>query len=249
MKKQFECNRDNLIIRGTEFRNKEGKLPAIILSHGFLANQKMCKAYAILAAELGYAAFTYDFNGGGIISKSSGKSIDMTVLTEVEDLKAVIGYVKQLPDVDATDITLLGCSQGGLVSALTAKEAGEEIKKLILLYPAFCIPDDARAGKMMFAQFDPDNIPPVIQKFPMKLNGKYAECVKNWQMRDMAGGYSGPVLYLHGTADKIVNIKYAREAVKEYSNVEYHEITDGEHVFKGKHEEEARKYISSFLSR
>lgn len=146
-----------------------------------------------------------------------------------------------------SNITLLGCSQGGVVSAITARDLGDEISRLILLYPAFCIPDDARAGHMMFAKFDPDNIPPVIQRFPMKLSGEYARCVKDWTIADMVGIYKGPVLYLHGTADRIVNIRYAREAEKLYPNCQYHEIENGEHGFRGKHEEEAQRVLGEFL--
>jgi len=246
MKHTFECQRDNLIIRGYELREKSGKLPALILSHGFLANQKMCSDYAKLASELGYAAFTFDFNGGGLFSKSSGKSTDMSVLTEIEDLKAVIDYVKTKENVDVDRISLLGCSQGGVVSAITAKKI-LNIHSLILFYPAFCIADDARQGKMLFAKFDPNNMPSIIQKFPMKLSSKYAESVINWQIKDMAGDYDGPVLFIHGTNDDVVKLDYARKAKELYANIEYHEIVGGGHGFKGEHERIAKELLKDFL--
>ena len=69
-------------------------------------------------------------------------------------------------------ISLLGCSQGGFVSGLLAAELGEGvIDRLIMFYPAVCIPDDARKGKMMFFRFDPGIIPAVLGRFPMKLGG------------------------------------------------------------------------------
>ena len=246
MKKKFECKRDNLLIRGNEYRKKEGKLPVLILSHGYLANQKMCAKYAKLASKLGYAAFTFDFNGGGLLSKSSGKSIDMTVLSEVEDLKAVIQYIKKREDIDEKNISLLGCSQGGVVSAIVAKQY-PNIHSLILLYPAFCIPDDARLGKMMFAHFDPDRIPSIIQHFPMKLSRQYASCVQKWQISDMAGNYDGPVLYLQGTKDQVVKLHYAREAQRLYSNIKYYEIDGGGHMFRGKYDSIAQGIIKEFL--
>ena len=42
---------------------------------------------------------------------------------------------------------------------IAASKLNDRISKLVLFYPAFCIPDDARAGRMMFAKFDLDNIP------------------------------------------------------------------------------------------
>lgn len=247
IKKTFECNRDGLTIRGTEFRNCEGKLPAVILSHGFMANQKSVRKYAMVMAELGYVAFTFDFNGGGIFNKSDGQTVDMTVLTEVEDLKSVINYVKSLPDVNEGRITLLGCSQGGFVSALTAKDLRTEIERLVLVYPAFCIPDDARKGKMLFARFDPQNVPDVIQRYPMKLGGGYAKCVMDWQVEKVISGYEGPVLFVHGTNDQVVDITYARKLHVLYPNVEYHEISGAKHGFSGKYDTEAIGYFTAFM--
>ena len=84
----------------------------------------------------------------------------MSVLTEVLDLEAVIDHVLQLPYIDAgKGVLLIGCSQGGFVSALTAARRKEQVSRLALFYPALCIPDDARAGKMIFARFDPRNVP------------------------------------------------------------------------------------------
>ena len=143
----IEFQRNGLKIRGHIFGKKQHPQDTVILSHGFLANEKMCYKYAKALAELGYMAVTFDFCGGGIISRSDGRSKDMTILTEIEDLRAVIEGVKKqyLPK----SISLLGCSQGGFVSGLLAAELGTAVvDRLIMFYPAVCIPDDARWGKM-----------------------------------------------------------------------------------------------------
>lgn len=46
--------------------------------------------------------------------------------------------------VDTDHIFLLGASQGGMVSAITAAEHTKEIRGLMLLYPAFVLVDDAK---------------------------------------------------------------------------------------------------------
>ena len=180
-KTSFSCSRDNLIIRGHIYRAAQTetateahenvaesqKSPVIIMSHGFLGNENHFIAYAEAIAKIGYIAVTFDFNGGGPKSTSSGKSIDMTVLTEKADLLAVIKYVESLEYVDKNNISLMGFSQGGFVSAMTAAELNDRIKQLVLFYPALCIPDDARKGKMLMISFDPQDIPPVICQNPM----------------------------------------------------------------------------------
>ena len=78
---------------------------------------------------------------------------------------AVMDYVRALPYVNKDNIFLMGCSQGGFVSVLVAAKNKYPIKKLCLFYPALCIPDDARAGKMMMAKFDPNNVPELLNYF------------------------------------------------------------------------------------
>lgn len=248
-KEVFTCTRGGLTIRGHVFREKEGVLPPVILSHGFMANEKSNFKYAQALASLGFAAFTYDFCGGGIRTKSDGRTTDMTVLTEVEDLCAVMDAVRARTDVDPQRLTLLGCSQGGAVSALVARRRPGDLEKLVLFYPALCIPDDARAGRMMFAKFDPNNLPPILSRFPMKLGGDYAGSVLKMDIFQEIGGFDGPVLLLHGTKDKIVDISYAERAQHCYKNCRYHVIEKGTHGFRGKYDREAIVVLSEFMSK
>ena len=98
----------------------------------------------------------------------------MSVFTECRDLEAVMDYACSQEYTDEYRITLLGCSQGGLVSGLVAARHPDKIEMLILLYPALSIPDDARKGKMLMAQFDPNAIPETFRCGPMKLGREYA---------------------------------------------------------------------------
>lgn len=248
---KFECRRGALTIRGHVYRVGEGseKRPAVILCHGFLANDRTVRVYAQALAELGYLCFTFDFNGGGVFCHSDGKSRDMTVFTEIEDLTAVMDAVRDRPDVDGGHISLLGCSQGGMVSAMYTRRHPEQIEKLVLFYPALCIPDDARAGKMMFARFDPKKIPDTILYFPMRLGRDYAKSVIKLDVFKEIGGYDGPVLLIHGTADKIVNISYSERASKLYPDCTYHVIPEGQHGFRGKHDREAVEVLTKFMRR
>ena len=241
----FECRRDHLVIRGSIFGDTANPKPVVILSHGFLANRKMCAKYAKLLADIGYIAVTFDFCGGGLFSKSDGKSIDMTIDSELSDLFSVVEYIKNQPYTE--NISLLGCSQGGFVSAIAAKKVPEQFEKLILMYPALCIPDDARRGKMLFCRFDPENIPDVIGRFPMSIGGDYARTVIDKDPYEMIGGYSRPVLYLHGTKDRVVNISYARKAKDLYPNCEYHEIEGAGHLFRGNGDRQACELLKRFM--
>lgn len=252
----FSCNREGLTIRGTEYRLTGGNLPAAIVSHGFMANQDTVRHYARHLAEIGYAAYCFDFNGGSVMgSKSTGKTTDMSVLTEVMDLEAVIDHVLQLPHIDSDkSVVLMGCSQGGFVSALTAAKRKGQVSHLVLFYPALCIPDDARAGKMMFAKFDPQNVPERFNCGPMKLGKRYVTDVLDMDPFAEIIPYPGPVLIVHGTSDNIVHPDYAQRAFEAYSkrcapgaSVCLEMIEGGAHGFSKKHDALALEKLDSFL--
>lgn len=253
---KFECKRDNLYIRGIEYRPKGDKLPIAIVSHGFLQNKHFVKRYAKFFAELGYAAFCFDFCGGtAVLGKSDGKTTDMSVLTEVKDLKSVIEYAKSLDYTDSNNITLMGCSLGGLVSALVANELEEDVKNLVLFYPAFFLPYAVREGQVLWFKFDPNNLPNKIMYGPISIGRPFAEDVMDMEPYELIPQYKGNVFIIHGTKDTTVDISYSDKAYDLYINntklnkkVIYHKIEGAGHRFFKKQDEIAYKALKEFLS-
>lgn len=213
---QFSCVRGSNTIRGVVYRPEGEKLPLLIASHGFMSNNRTIKTEAMKLAQMGFAVVACDFCGGGIGSKSDGKSTEMSVLTEVEDLLAIIEAASKLSYVDAGNLTLCGFSQGGFVSAIVAAKLKDRVRRLILFYPALCIPDDARKGQMMAAKFDPKNIPETLRCGPMKLGRCYVSDVIGLDPFELIKGYGGPVLIIHGTGDKVVATSYIEKAFDIY---------------------------------
>jgi len=248
----FLCKRDLLTIRGTEYRPAGDNLPIAIVSHGFMANQNTVREYAKVLALQGYCTFIFDFCGGCLVrGKSDGNTRNMSVLTEVKDLEAVIRFARSQP-YTSDSLLLMGASQGGFVSSLVAAKPEMNVSKLVLFYPAFCIPDDARAGKMMMARFDPENIPERLNCGPMKLGRCYpADVIKMDPFLEIQG-YHGPVLIVHGTKDSIVNVDYAYRAKNAYlrscgeDNVTLKIIPDGAHGFSKEHDVLAKQYLKEF---
>ena len=129
-------NRAGLKIRGHVFGKAPHPQDAVILSHGFMANERMCHKYAKLLAEMGFLTVTFDFCGGGIFSRSDGLSQDMTLFTEKADLLTVVKSIKKW--FSPKSITLLGCSQGGFVSGLLAAELGEKVVDRLMKTQSSC---------------------------------------------------------------------------------------------------------------
>ena len=87
--------------------------PVVVLMHGFMANKKL-EPLKSIARELevrGIASLRFDFDGHG---ESEGRFRDMTVLTELDDARVVIEYIRQAGCYNS--IALVGHSQGGVVA-------------------------------------------------------------------------------------------------------------------------------------
>lgn len=226
----FEIDSQGYRLRGFILRPKRaGRLPAAIVSHGFASCTRDTKKYARVFADEGYAAICFDFcmSGSG---KSSGSSLGMSVLTEKTDLLNVLDYVKGLDFVDPDHIILTGCSQGGLVSALAAAAREDDVERLVLYYPALCIPDDARRGQMINARFDPDHVPDRFRALFVRLGAKYTLDAQGLDPFREICGFSKPVLIVHGTKDRLVDIGYSRRASQGYPNCRLVEVK-GDHGF------------------
>lgn len=196
---------------------RPGRLPTVIACHGYGSSYRFVKSsVGESLAMSGYAVYVFDFCGGSPISRSSGRFADMTVFTEKSDLLAVIDFVKALPCVDTSRLYLLGESQGGLVSAITAVGRQEDIRALCLYYPAFSIPSDAR-GRYP----SKDAIPPSDKVFGLKIGAEYSRAVYDFDVFDCIKSLALPVLVLHGDRDKVVDVSYGRMGAEAMPNARF----------------------------
>ncbi len=109
------------------------KQPVAIISHGFNGTHDYGQVYFETLNALGYQVYAFDFPCGSVRSKSDNNTMNMSVLDEKSDLQAIVRYFQQQPDVDAKNIVLIGESQGGLVTALTAGSMPEALKAVVLV--------------------------------------------------------------------------------------------------------------------
>ncbi len=236
MEQKFSVLKENgRVIRGIKLyeNHPNDQVRPLILCHGFTSDMRSVYADAKELMKDGYVCYIFDFCGGGFETISDGNfHSEMTPLTEIDDLNDVVQFVQKDTDVDSNLLTLIGYSQGGFVSAVYASRHPEIIERLILNYPAFCIPDDARKGSMQIIQFDPNNIPDFIGEGKMRLNGEYARSVLHFQMYEEIKNYKGNVLLNHGDEDEIVPISYSNQAKEVYGECcEYHVLKGAPHGF------------------
>lgn len=251
IERDFSCMRDGLTIRGTGFIPEGDQLPAIIVSHGFGGQSKDHFTDCRTLASWGYAAYCFDFCGGSAHGEgtSDGATTGMTVQSECGDLKAVMDYVRSSANVDAGKVTLMGFSQGGFVAALTAAQHSKEVEALILLFPALCIPDDARKGALGGSAYDVNNVPAVIDCGHMQIGKRFHETVVDMNPFEEIAPFAGPVLLIHGTDDQIVDYRYSVKAHESYApgQCQLQLVQEMGHSFSGEQRESAMVSIQQFL--
>lgn len=188
-----------------------GKLPAVILSHGYNSSCSHVADMAQSLAKRGFAAYCYDFCGGSTLSKSGGRTTDMSIETEISDLKNVIAMISECSFTDTERICLYGESQGGFVSALTAAQMTDRIAGMALLYPAFCIPDN-------WISEDPEKMTEPFDFMGMKLSRTFIDGLPEYDVFEAVSAFKKPVLLLHGDNDKLVDISYSEKLCSSLEN-------------------------------
>lgn len=135
---------------------RDGKLPVIIYAHGAESDYRSDMTTLKSLAMSGIAVYTFDFYGW--TDRSTGPqgthwfqnvprgvddAYEQQVLKQVRDLDAVIENVKTFDFVDTENIFLLGSSMGGATVATCAVTHSEDVRAIILQYPAIILNPDA----------------------------------------------------------------------------------------------------------
>lgn len=239
-KENFEFSKANgQKIRGLICRPDDDnkKYPCVIFSHGFGGCYAELKHHGDGYAENGIVCVFFDFCGGGLKSTSDGNMSEMTILTEAEDLDTVMSGVIALPYVDKDLLYIQGESQGGMVSTMVAAKRQDEIKAMILWYPAFVIPDDAaerlRSGKS--------------EIFGQTVSEEYNKAAVSVNPAELESAFKKPVLLIHGDKDPVVPITYSEEALKRFTDARLEVIKNAGHGFDGADSIHARELSIAFI--
>lgn len=214
----FTVNKDNQKIRGIAYlcdrceANLGEKAPAIIMSHGYLSSLSNYDYFAPKFCELGYNVYTFNFCCGSDETdpelKSDGDTKELCIEGEVNDLLAVYNYVTLQECVKSDEIYLWGESQGAFVSGLVAARLQEKVKKLVMIFPAVCIPDHARRGMLGGAVYDPMNPPDIMPTDRATLGRCFHDGVKDMNPYYELAEFKGETLLIQGDEDSVVVPQY-----------------------------------------
>lgn len=231
------------IIQKPKMKDGE-KVRVAIICHGFGSNKErpLLKAIADSLQAKGIASIRFDFNGCG---KSEGRYEDMTVPNEIVDAEKVVGYAMQQPWV--CDISLVGHSQGGVVASMVAGNLKGSIRSVALCAPAAVLRDDAIRGQVQGATYDAGNIPETVTVPGRNLHvgRNYFVTAQTLPIYETALQYEGPVILVHGTADRIVPYTYSERYKAGYKDAQLYLLPSVDHSFTS---EQSRLRAASLVS-
>ena len=207
-------------VHGDVFIPEEDSFPLVIFSHGYNGYKDDFRDSANYMMDNGIASITFTFCGSGGRDPSGFGTTNMTLYTEREDLSALIDYAKQIKGFNGS-LYLLGGSQGGMVSAMAAEEREADINGMVLLFPAFSIPDNWNNTNYPIDRYPtPESIPESFDFWGVELGRNFVLTLRDLDIYANMADFQKPVLILHGTNDTIVPISYSQRAAETYPNAE-----------------------------
>ena len=220
--------------------------PLAILAHGYNSSYAEVDAYGQLLAQQGIASYVFDFCGGGLRSRSEGTSIEMSVFTEADDIAAIVAAAKGWSFIDKDRISLLGCSQGGLVAAIASSQMPQAFKSVVLVYPAFSIAEHAVTMHPKEAITSETG----VEVMGLPLSHVYYDKLVGYDVFAQMPKYKGEVMIVYGDKDPIAAGDYIERARKAYDKCEVNVVPGGAHGFPESHTHvEAGTHIVDFFVR
>lgn len=210
-----------------------------IIAHGFNGTYHFGRNYFDVMQKLGYQCYTFDFPCGSVNSRADNNTLNMSIFDEQSDLRAIVNYFRSQGH---QHIVLIGESQGGFVSALTAAQMKEKVSQLVLVFPALCIPQNWRDRYPKLT-----DIPEVTELWGVKMGRRFFEEIHDMNTFDIIGKYRGPVLIVQGDKDQVVLIDDSKRAQKLYKDARLHIIPGAGHGFKPKEFQEEAAQLEKFL--
>lgn len=234
----------------------EGKqYPVLIMSHGYNGSSEGADNALIQnCIAKGMIVYTYDFCGGAKVSKSEGKTTEMSILTEMTDLESVLSDIKGLAYSDDSKIVLFGQSFGGLCTALTAPKHQDDVAAVILQAPAI-----AYDIKGQFAS--KDEIPETKENNFMTVGRDFFLAFWDLDIKAEIAKWNKDIFVMVGTEDDLMpgvietaqvygdKLAHYAESTEEVSIQQgVHVIKDAPHSFHKADFDKAMDEINSYLA-
>ena len=234
-KKQIFVNRDDVEISGILYLPEgDGPFPVVFFSPGLGSGYGYMEDIAKRLTKNGIATVLFTFAG------VSGAD-DLTVLTEAEDLKAVIGGVRTLPVIDSSNMFLFGHSFGGLVASYVGCNYPEEIKGMILMEPAYPLKNEISA------------VHPDLSTVPeSEFSKRFIDDLYSFDIYDYMPSFKGNVIIFLGTAEGSSGYTWPslyEKAQAQFPSAELVYVEGADHSFQSVGREDVKEGSLEFIQK
>lgn len=229
----------NMELVGSLYLPENASDTLFIFCHGLGSSSRLLSNYGEDLSNAGIAVYTFDFIGGSSYSLSGGSMLDMSVATEEAQLKSVIDYFQK--QASFSKIFIGGESQGGYVAAIVSSQL-KNLAGLILLYPAWVIPSDAKR-RLVSLHGD------TYRLMGMQLSRKYIKDALKIDPFKVIKSDQTPTIIFHGVRDHIVPITYSEKAQLFYPNCRLIRVNAGHGIYQGRQQKVICKDIIDFVKK
>lgn len=215
-----------------------GCYPCVIFCHGFTGHRiEAHRLFVKAARELvryGIAAFRFDFRGSG---ESEGDFSDITITSELEDLRAAVNFISSVGGVDANRLALLGLSLGGCIAACYAPT--DERIKALALWAAVARPNEILRRHLCGDAMNELEEKGWIDIGGLKVSRAFFDELPNVKPVELVSHFKGRALIVHGSYDTVVPVDDAQLYAEALGNrADLHIIEGADHTFAKCHHEE-----------
>lgn len=241
------------------FTPRDGKKvhPVMIVSHGYNSTMENCEDVAEYYANEGIAVIVFDFVGGSRNSSTEVHSSEMSTFTEVTDYEIVLQYVENNEAFDKNNIFISGQSFGGLIATVVAQKHQDEIRGVVLYYPAYYMSDYAST---VLAMGPTENLNDKTKEMASTDNGslydwdnllvseQYLKELSEMDIRGIISGINKDVIILQGDIDEDVTLESTRSFMPYFKSAQLEVIQGGEHGFFDEQLLQAEKASMKFIN-
>lgn len=190
----------------------EGKFPAVIMLHGNGSTRHEAgNAYDYTAPEMakaGIATIRFDYIGNG---DSASDYIDFTYDKGVEDAMTCYEYLKTLGSIDMEHVGIMGWSQGGRLTLLTAGR--NDVFTSVLTWAGAYDQKLGEEEQYKIAQEKGYYEVTYDWREPLKQSPAYYECAMNIDYAAEVANIKAPILAIAGSEDNVVPPEVAQKIV------------------------------------
>jgi len=196
---------------------------AVIFSHGLFSTKDGYKitqlADSITGA--GFSLLTFDFRYSG---ESGGEIADISVMREVDDLSAVVEYVRE---AGFEEIHLMGSSMGAAVTLLYCGRGGDAASIMTIAAPIDLISILPAMEKDEALSLDEDGYTDIEG---IKIHNTFFRELAQIDIAAALGVVRIPLLAIHGALDRVVPAAQGALLSERYGGeVRYVLVEDGDH--------------------